>query len=108
MNKRYDCAPSWKHWEHVADLAHRMNNHPQAAAAYEQLGQLQLAAAAYERAAQHASAEMPLDEERVAMLYEHAAQLYLESYDEQHTEICYKEVRRYRRIPEMNAVHSGV
>jgi outer membrane protein assembly factor BamB/tetratricopeptide (TPR) repeat protein len=89
------------HWERVAALASRMGDHAQAAAAYEQLGQAQPAAAAYERAAQQAAGETRVDEERIATLYERAAQRYSEIYDEERAAACRGQIRRYRHLPEL-------
>jgi tetratricopeptide (TPR) repeat protein len=88
-----------KHWERIVVLAEQLGDDEQAAQAHEQLGHFQLAAEAYERAAEHAAAAAPIDDERVAALYEHAAVLYESIYRERRAAACRDMVMRRRRLP---------
>jgi eukaryotic-like serine/threonine-protein kinase len=89
------------HWERVVDLAVRQGDYVQAAMAHEQLGHGLRAAEAYEQAAQQAGAAVPTDEARAAELYERAAQLYEAAFEDQHADQCRRQIRRYRRLPEI-------
>ena len=93
-----------EHWERVAALASRVGDDEQAAAAHERLHAALPAALAYERAAERAIAAVPVDEERVAALYERAALLYDELYDAERAGACRRQIRRYRRLPELVVV----
>jgi outer membrane protein assembly factor BamB len=90
-----------EHWERVAALAFQIGDYEQAAAAHVQLGQAQPAAEAYEWAAQHAIATEPRDEERIARLYERAAQLYDDLSEDERAAACQREVQRYRHLPKV-------
>ena len=88
-------------WERVAELASRVNDYEQEAQAQERLGHPQRAAEAYERAAQQLTSAEPVDDERVAALYEQAARLYADIYRERESADCRRQVRRYRQLPEV-------
>ena len=93
-----------EHWERVAALASRVGDYEQAAAAHERLCAPLPAAIAYARAAERASATAPVDEERVAALYERAALLYDDLYEEERAGACRGHIRRYRHLPELVVV----
>lgn len=89
------------HWESVAGLAFRVGDYEQEAQARERLEHHQPAAEAYVRSAQQALDAKPVDEGRVAILYEHAARLYGEVFEEERASTCRRMVRRYRHLPEV-------
>lgn len=88
-------------WDKVADLAIRAGNYERAAEAYERLGNCRLAAEAWQRAADAAAASLPLDESKVAALYERACCMYDAVFEEQQMQECLRKVRRYRHLPEI-------
>ena len=90
------------HWENVVRLAGLVGAHEEQAQAYEKLGNLQRAAEAYVEAGKVALAERPVREERVASLYEQAARLYDEIFEEELAYSCRRIVRRYRLLPEVD------
>jgi outer membrane protein assembly factor BamB len=88
-------------WESVAELAAKLGDDEQEATAYEQLGAARKAADAFQRAAERQAAVDPVDEEHVAALYEKAAKHYESLYREREMRDCRRQVRRYRRLPEL-------
>jgi outer membrane protein assembly factor BamB/tetratricopeptide (TPR) repeat protein len=88
-------------WENAADLASHLGDYEQEGMAQEQLKHPLRAAEAYKRAAEQSASDATVDEERVAVLYERAAQLYRNAYREKESTDCRRQVRRYRRLPEV-------
>lgn len=89
------------HWERAADLALRAGEYEQAGAAYEHLNQTVPAARAYQHAAKALASATPPNEARVAELYERAAQLFSAAFEEDQALLCWREVRRFRHLPEI-------
>lgn len=89
------------HWQRAVALAERISAHEEEGKARENLGQPARAAGAYERAADRLLAEGTADEEKVAGLYERAAQLYHDAFDEESARSCARFVRRFRRLPDV-------
>lgn len=88
-------------WGNTAQLANRLGNYVQKAVAFGHLGHDKLAAEAYEQAAQQAVDARPRDEEHVATLYEQAAELYNQVLDGRNALACWRQVQRYRHLPEV-------
>ncbi len=88
-------------WEKVAELALKIGDYQQEAEAREKLGHPRRAAEAYERAAGQLLIPEPVDEERVATLYERAARLYGDILEEECAAACRRQVQRYRHLPEI-------
>jgi tetratricopeptide (TPR) repeat protein len=89
------------HWESVADLASRLEDHEQEGKAYEQLGDPLKAGDAFRRAAEQVVAAEPIDEARAAALYEHAAAHFESVYREKDMLACRRQVRRFLSLPEL-------
>jgi outer membrane protein assembly factor BamB/tetratricopeptide (TPR) repeat protein len=100
LRRALDIRVRLEHWERVVALASRVGDYEQEAAAHEQLSHPLLAAEAYERVAQQA-AEAQENAERVAALYERAALSYSDIGEEERAVACQREVRRYRKLPEV-------
>lgn len=88
-------------WSRVADLAERVGQYELIGAAHEKLGHPLQAAGAYVRAGRQAAEEEPLDEEKVASLYQQAASLFEKIFEEEKAAACYRQVVKYRRLPEV-------
>ncbi|HJZ45761.1 MAG TPA: PQQ-binding-like beta-propeller repeat protein, partial [Roseiflexaceae bacterium] len=88
-----------EHWERVVDLAARIEDYEQEAAAHKLLGDLNAAAKAYDRAAQGRLAATPVDEEGAAAYYEQIVQLYVMLFDEERADVYRRLVGRYRHLP---------
>lgn len=89
------------HWERVAELAHQVGDYEQGAGVLEQLGRPLLAAESYERAGEQTAAAKPPDKALAATLYERAAHLYAEHFEEERATAARRQVQRLRRLPEL-------
>jgi hypothetical protein len=90
-----------QHWERVAELAAQLGLHEQAARAHENLGHSRRAAEAYEQAARQAAVAKPPDEARAAALYQKAAILYEDLFEDERAAACQRQVQQLLRLPEI-------
>lgn len=86
-------------WEKVALLAEQLGDYEQAAEAWEQLGEKLHAAEDYVEAAKSELGKA--SETRLAELYEHAARLYQDLFEEERARACQHMVKRFRRLPDI-------
>ena len=90
-----------ENWEKVALLAEQLGNYEQAAEAWIRLREKQHAAEAYVEAAKQEKAQSEPDEPQLAKLYEKAADLYEEVFEDEKASACRRMVKRYRRLPHL-------
>ena len=90
-----------ENWEKVALLAEQLEDYEQAAEAWMHLGEKQLAAEAYVEAAKQEKSQSESNETQLAKLYEKAANLYEEIFEDEKANACRRMVKRYRRLPHL-------
>ncbi len=101
LQKALDIEVQLERWESVVELAFRAGDYEREARAHERLEHPQRAAEAWRRAAEQCATAKPVDEDRVAIFYEKAAQFYETIFRESESSDCRRQVRRYRRLPEV-------
>ncbi len=90
-----------ENWEKVALLAEQLGKYEEAADAWAQLDEKIHAAEACVEAAKREKAQSEPDETRLAELYEKAANLYTDIFEDEKAGACRRMVKRYRRLPHL-------